>query len=220
MEKPVAMGEVFCSYAKAKDGKTFIGAQETYRGKYPWEARWFAFEVTRRDFPWVFAKAGDPQRVIAALEMMGSVLSLMYFTDRLPPGSGSCKVTGVTDNRGNSFIIKKMMSTKFPLPVLLMELAEQMKHRHLSLELEWTPREDNTEADALSNFEVSQFDPDKRIRIDPSDIPWMILPQFVEESANLFAELQADSTRRKRKQSDLWPGAKKRLRLKATDPWR
>ena len=64
---------------------------------------------------------------------------------------GWCSCTGATDNQGNSFVVSKFMSTKFPLTLLLMELAEQLRSRGLELHLTWLPREMNQPPDDLSS---------------------------------------------------------------------
>ena len=68
-------------------------------------------------------------------------------------------LSGSADNKGNSHAITKMMTTKFPLCAILMELAAQMQDKELNLQLHWVPRDQNTEADELSNFNASRFDP-------------------------------------------------------------
>ena len=68
-------------------------------------------------------------------------------------------LSGSTDNKGNSHAIAKMMTTKFPLCAILMELAAQLQDKELNLQLHWVPRDQNTEADELSNFNAARFDP-------------------------------------------------------------
>ncbi len=61
-------------------------------------ARWFAIEATPDWAQWVVAKKSDPGRVIAALELLGTNISLMVFC---PAGkrSGALggSITGGTD---------------------------------------------------------------------------------------------------------------------------
>ena len=42
-----------------------------------------------------------------------------------------------TDNQGNAFALKKGMSTRYPITLLLMELAEEMRAIDLRLDLIW-----------------------------------------------------------------------------------
>ena len=43
------------------------------------------------------------------------------------------------------------MSSKFPLVVILTEMAVQLQSRKLELDLDWIPRNQNKEADAITN---------------------------------------------------------------------
>ena len=40
---------------------------------------------------------------------------------------GSVIISGFTDNAGNEAVLNKLMTSKFPLVVILTELAEQLK---------------------------------------------------------------------------------------------
>ena len=81
-------------------------------------------------------------------------------------------------------------------------------------------REKNEEADQLSNFKFESFDAKKRIIVKPSEIPWILLQDFMENSRLMFLDLQKEGNKAKRRQEDLWPGARVHKRLKSTDPWR
>ena len=160
-------GEVFRSDAKAEDGRAFIGSWECAGNRKAGCARWFAIEIIREDFPWVFAKSNDPGRVIAALELLGTILSLIVFDIR--PGvltECGCSVTGATDNLGNSFAVSKMLSTKWPLTALVIELGEQLRDRNVDLQLAWIRRNFNVEADDLTNLNFSKFDMGLRIPVE------------------------------------------------------
>jgi hypothetical protein len=123
--------EWFRSDAKAEDGKAFIGGWEVIHSRDPKLARWFAAEVKPDWAPWINWK-GDPQRVIASLELLGTLVCILLFG-----GKESAEIyragaiSGSTDNQGNSFAISKMMSTKFPLTILLTEMSEQMRAERL-----------------------------------------------------------------------------------------
>ena len=87
---------------------------------------------------------------------------------------------GVTDNLGNSYIVDRLMSTKFPLDVWLMELAVQQNLRNVQFHLAWHPREQNVEADALSNRDFNGFDPAKRIVFKSlEDLPFVVVPELM-----------------------------------------
>ena len=125
------LGEAFRSDAKAEGDTEVVGGWECIRGARPAEARWFSVALTRATAPWAFAR-GEPFRTIAALELYATLLSVMLFSGSWPvSSSGRVRLTGTTDNLGNSWILARPMSTKFPILVVLGELAVQLRRREL-----------------------------------------------------------------------------------------
>ena len=47
-----------------------------------------------------------------------------------------------------------------------MEIAATMQKAHFNLDLLWVPREQNIEADELSNFDSKRFRPELEVKID------------------------------------------------------
>ena len=74
----------------------------------------------------------------------------------------------IIDNRGNVYVVAKLMTAKCPLCAILLELAGQLEARQSWLKLEWPPRQQNEEADALTNKNFDQLDPALRIPLDPA----------------------------------------------------
>ena len=109
-----------------------------------------------------------------------------------------------------------MMTTKFPLCCVLMELAEQLRARRLALQLWWLPREANTEADALTNGELGAFDASRRIAFDWESLPWRALPGLLKEGA-AFAEQVA--AQRAAGGTGTAEGSRRRAGLRERDPW-
>ena len=72
---------------------------------------------------------------------------------------GNIAISGLTDNRGNTFVLPRLMTSKFPFMVVLAELAAQLRSRRMELGLDWVPRDQNEEADALTNGEFAGFAP-------------------------------------------------------------
>jgi hypothetical protein len=211
-ELNASQGEWFRSDAKAENGRAYVGGWECAGDTPPGKARWFALEVKDTWASWVFAKQNDPKRVIASLELLGTILCLIAFGDRISHNQlGTMAITGSTDNQGNSYVIQKLMSTKWPLTVLLMELVEQLKTRKIELYLQWIQRDLNTEADELTNFNFSSFDPANRIEIEGEKIEWAVLPNVMAESQTLYEEMT-----RVRGQTCKRQGQRAR---KSDDPW-
>ena len=90
--------------------------------------------------------------------------------------SASISLSCGTDNQGNSYLLDRMLTTKYPLAVILMELAHQMRLRRLILRAKWLPRLENEEADALTNFGLRHFSPEKRINISWDSLGFEVMP--------------------------------------------
>ena len=217
--------EWFRSDAKAEDGRAWVGGWEIAGGKSVAEAKWFSFEVLRAEWPWVYAKEGDPQRVIAALELLGTLLCIILFDPLYAmSGKASCVLTGATDNKGNSYIVRKLASTKWPITSLLLELSEQLRRRRAILDLQWLPRDANAEADALTNLNFEGFTPGNRIEVKAAEIKWAILPEIMGVSMDLYKDVcdqrlaskNAAAGKTARKQAYKTAANK---RMKWTDPW-
>ena len=100
-----------------------------------------------------------------------------------------------------------------------------MQSRQLWLDLEWTPRESNTEADARTHEEFDGFDLARRIEVDLQSLPYQVMKKFLERGKELYNTLE---TLKRARQAGQAPGGtesgrrKRRARregLKETDPW-
>ena len=223
---PVAVpgGELFRSDAKAEAGRAVVGGWECANGTPPGKARWYALEVEKSWAPWAFAKENDPGRVIATLELLGTLLSIMYFGgDWARGGAGIAAITGSTDNQGNSFATAKMMSSKWPLTVLLIELSEQLRAKNMELQLLWRRRDLNQEADDLTNGIFTSFDMARRIEIVPSAIPWLVMGDLMQVSEQLYkticSEREAVKSSGKSRRPFGFKKIKASLKLRTKDPW-
>ena len=218
--------EWFRTDARAEDNRAFIGGWELIDSSgaecSTKSARWYACEVLPSEAPWVWSKRGDAQRVIAALELLGTLVAIMLFDpERKRGGSAACAITGGTDNRGNSFIVQKMSSTKFPITPLLIELSEQLRVRNAELHLTWVPRLQNQEADDLSNLKFDGFDQKNRIDCNIGEIKWLVFTELIVTTADMFKSISDE--REKRKETKMAVPKLRALRgnkrLKWTDPW-
>ncbi|CAE7366353.1 unnamed protein product [Symbiodinium sp. KB8] len=162
-------GLSFYSDAKAETGNAWVGG-------YLWDGhealQWYALEVLEAWAPWAFIKK--------------------------EAGKGQGHLTGGTDNQGNSYAVSKLMSTRFPLPLLLMELSETLRRGDLTLDLSWVPRERNQWADDLTNQEFGKFSMERRLALDGARIDWIVLGDLLGSASAFHAELtQAKEVKRK-----------------------
>ena len=122
-----------------------IGGWECQGGTTAAKARWFATTLDRANAPWAFSR-GEPFRSIAAIELFASLVSLMVFTKNEKGGErGVLLLTDLTDNSGNTSALSRLMSSKFPLVVIMTEMAAQLQAKEAELDLHWIPRNQNEE---------------------------------------------------------------------------
>ena len=132
--------------------------------------------------------------------------------------------SGVTDNIGDSYVVARLMTTKFPLAAVLMELVEQLAARESWLRLAWVPRQQNVEADALTNGCYDGFNPDLRIELDPKTIVWKVLDVMLEAGGGMVEELERLRLQKKALRQQVKAVKRKRRRLaedglRTRDPW-
>ena len=120
------LGEVFRLDAKAEGDSVAIGGWLAKGSSCTKDAPWFAVSLTRRNAPWAFMK-GEAFRVIAALELLGALVGVMVLLPLVDAGPGAATaLLGLscgTDHLGNTFLLDRMLTTKYPLGIVFMELA-------------------------------------------------------------------------------------------------
>jgi hypothetical protein len=188
--------ERFRSDAKAEGDLVTIGGYQSHdsagRPIPHSEAKWFYLVLTKSTAPWAFCK-GEPFRTIASLELLGSLIAIMLLLD--PNESqeddlfGTLSVGGLTDNSGNRFAVARMMSTKWPLSAFVSEMAVQLEERGLLFELQWIPREQNTEADAITNGDFTWLNPLRRLDVILERLPFLVLPKLLKEGAVFYKDI-------------------------------
>ena len=109
----------------------------------------------------------------------------------------------------------------------MMQLAHEMKKRRMLLRAQWLPRDENQEADDLTNMEFRHFDPAKQIKVNLDDLGFELMDSLFAEGDKYIEALDLARANEKRKaearttresQRDR-KEAKKRPKLKETDPW-
>ena len=121
--------------------------------------------------------------------MLTTIVGIMVFGNE---GSFTGCFTGGTDNQSNTFATRKLPSTKFPLTILIMELSEQLRTRNAAPSLRWVPREQNQEADDLTNMVFEKFDEKNRVPVDPSKLQFLVLNELNITAGELYQDLLKD----------------------------
>jgi hypothetical protein len=220
--------EIFRADAKAEGDDVCIGGWEvrSLEGEVvdTMGSRWFALRLDRKNAPWAFGR-GEPYRTIASLEMLATLISVMLFIPGRTGGGGSGVVSagGTTDNKGNTFVVSKLMTTKFPLLAMVAELATIMEDRCLVMDLNWAPRDQNEEADALSNFDFGRFDVSRRIPVVLEELKFNVLHVLLRDGEAFYRDLQKEKELEAERKivavETIAPRRGKKVTLKARDPW-
>ena len=206
-----------------------IGGWRTAGGLPAKQAPWFAVELTRVTAPWAFAR-GEPFRTIASLELLGVLVGVMVL---LPEADWArpADTTGLvsfgcgTDNQGNMFLLDRLMTTKYPLGCVLMELSHQLHQRRAVLRADWIPRLQNEEADALTNMDFRHFCPDKRISVSLADLRFGVLNDLLSTGQEYYEEVEGmrEAERTARRARGDRPAGRKRKKagtaLRDREPW-
>ena len=174
----VDQGTIFKTDAKGEDDFVVLGGWECRDDTPTHLSRWFSVKLTKETAPWLFDK-GHGSRTIASSELLGTMLAVHLFCPLPEPGSpplvGLTMCGGDTDNKGNSYVVQKLMTTKLPLLAVLMQLSVMLSDRNVWLNLNWVGRLFNVEADALTNSDFSLFDEARRIPVVWSELPLDIM---------------------------------------------
>ena len=173
--------------AKATDQDAWIGGwleEDTDTKK----CSWFSAKVSTGLAPWLLCRGGNPKRVIASLEFLATLIAMKLWCCK--DGSDAViRAEAFTDNKGNDFVLKKGMSTKYPLTLLVMEASEMMRKHDFIGKLSWVSRDHNQGADDLTNEVFDRFSMDRRVNVDDQHLQWEVLGDLMVESANLYKEI-------------------------------
>ena len=105
--------------------------------------------------------------------------------------TGLVSLSWGTDSQGNSFLVDKLMTTKYPLGVIIVELCHQLARRRAALRAQWVFRLEKEEADALTNSDFRHFRAENRLEVDLVALPFGVLPRLLEQVESYVAELEA-----------------------------
>ena len=145
---------------------------------------------------------------------------------------GTIALTCGTDNQGNMYLMDKLLTTKYPLGVVLMELATQLSRRRATLRADWIPRLQNEEADALTNWDFRHFDAKKRVDVKLEELKFLVLNDLFSVGEDYLTELNdlkdkgkisraasRDQLKRKHQSKSERDWGRKGRTLRERDPW-
>ena len=199
----------FFTDAKATEDEAWVGGfLQSQQGEV---LEWFSEKIDRGWAEWLFVKK-DLKRIIASLELLATLIAIRLWAGRDGSRSkGVCWVRAGTDNQSNTYAVSKMMSTKYPLTLLVMELSETLRARCCELNLQWIPREKNQLADDLTNEKFDHFPAGCRIHWIGGDTKWLVLDRTIFKSREFFEELQSEKIEAKNRRSTSVKNKKRKL---------
>jgi len=104
--------EAFRTDARAEGDEVWLGGWALDHADTK-KCRWFSERLNHETAPWLYA-AGDTYRQIASLELLATLAAVVSFGVGGRPSYHIACSAG-TDNRGNSFVASRLLTTKFPL---------------------------------------------------------------------------------------------------------
>ena len=232
LRQDVYVGEAARVDAKAEGDEICLGGWRPVLDEEgrPDQARspWFAVRLTERIAPWAYWK-GKPFKTISALELLATLVALLVLD---VPGAGVdvvrhgiVTVRGWTDSAVATAATQKGSTMSFPLCVIHMELEAQLEARGAHLDLHWSPRTHNQEADDLTNLECQRFSKDRQVTVTMEELPFKVIPRMMKAGEEFYREM----TRLKRaaagrasslgQQGPRGRGGARQQSLRETDPW-
>ena len=216
--------DIFRVDAKAAGEEIVIGGCETWEQRPQAQSRWFSFHLNRKNAPWAYLR-GDPFRAIASLELIGVLAAVMVFAPGAKWASGEARVslTALTDNLGNTHVLRKFGSSRYPLSIIAMELASQLDRLGIDLDLQWVPRWQNQEADDLTNERFDDFHEENRIAVRFEELQFLVMSRLLEKAGQLDEELKLYKTSKEAKlaklKADLTDKKSRKGQMRWQDPW-
>ena len=199
----------FFTDAKATENEAWIGGFLQDRDGNIKE--WFSEKIEREWATWLFVK-NDLKRIIASLELLATLVAVRLWTDNNGAKSnGVCWVKAGTDNQSNTYAVSKMMSTKYPLTLLVMELSETLRANGCELNLQWIPRGKNQLADDLTNEKFDHFPGELRRRWIGGDTKWVVLDRMIFKSREFYEDLKLERMEARDRRATGEKGKKRKL---------
>ena len=153
--------------------------------------RWFALKLGPKEVPYLFKPDKGSQWASTSAELLASLTALHLFgwlKEQKERRDIEVSLFGGTDNRANESLTEKRSTTKWPLMGINMQLSSSLSRSRLSLGLRWRPREENVEADQLTNEDFTGFDESLRIDACWDDLQFKVLEDLVQTRESFVLE--------------------------------
>ena len=201
--------EQFRTDAKCADDYIVLGGWELK------SKRCFSLRLTRKEVPYLFKPCGGgSQWASTSAELLASLTALHAFgwLSMAPTRrTVALSLCGGTDNQANDSLSTKRSTTKWPLMLINMQLSSALSKARLNLRLRWRPREENVEADRLTNEDFEGFPPSLRVQLSFEDIDLRLVEELWE------TKLQFDTARQESKDSKKLNGGSKKRKFEKSE---
>ena len=183
--------QAFRTDAKCETGRVVIAGWSLQKGTCTKDSDWFALEILPAQAPWLFKSDGTSQWASTSAELLASYAALQVFghlnfedrRDHL-----RLVVNAGTDNRSTPSIQQKGLSNKWPVQAVHMQMVSRLHSCHKICRLQWRPREENVEADDLTNFRFEKFTAANRLHLEFSELDFSLLDMLVMARDSFEAE--------------------------------
>ena len=175
-------GQLFRTDAKCDDDKVVLAGWWRRSNLDTRAAPWFSLTISAADAPWLFRENKGSSWASTSAEMLSVIVALHVFSKLLPKASrvsADIVLKAGTDNKAVEALSTKMSSTKIPLLFVMMQLGINLHKHHIRMNLQWRPRELNTEADALTNNHFDLFSVSNRLQVTWRELPTELLLKLV-----------------------------------------
>eukprot|EP00439_Symbiodinium_sp_Y106_P005782 s7996_g1.t1 len=183
--------QAFRTDAKCETGRVVIAGWSLQKGTCTKDSDWFALEILPAQAPWLFKSDGSSQWASTSAELLASYAALhvfghLNFEDRRD--HLRLVINAGTDNRSAPSIQQKGLSNKWPVQAIHMQMVSCLHSCHKICRLQWRPREENVEADNLTNFRFEKFTAANRLHLEFSELEFSLLDMLVMAHESFEAE--------------------------------
>ena len=174
--RPSSLQQLFRTDAKCEVGRIVLGGWLLGVEADPATAKWFCVELAPDQVPWLFKEDGSSQWASSSAELLATYMACVAFAPDicLSECALPATITAGTDNRSNPQALEKGSSMKWPLMGIMMQFASYLASCGGRIKLQWRPREENIEADDLTNSRFDRFDLSRRVDVSFGDLPMSI----------------------------------------------
>ena len=178
---PSCERQAFRTDAKCEVGRIVLGGWSLDHGldtHRPLGSRWKSFPPISR----LFKDDGSAERASTAAELLASYAGLVAckFAD--------LQVHAGTDNSAAPAVLAKGIGNKWRVQGLRMQMTLSLRTANEVCRLSWRPREENQDADDLTNRRTDKIDPSLRVPLTLVDIPLDLFNMLHSSHADFLAE--------------------------------